>query len=152
MKALKIFLILLVIIFIGIQFVPRHMPENKEADQNDLLTGDTVPASIASILKTSCYDCHSNQTQFPWYAHVAPASWLLADDINEGRRDLNFSEWGTFTKRHKIGTLRKIRQQVSEGNMPLKNYLYIHRDAKLSSAQIDSLGQWTKDMTKQILH
>ncbi len=151
MKALKIFLILLAVIFIAIQFVPRHMPENKEADQNDLLTGDSVPPSVASILKTSCYDCHSNQTQFPWYSRVAPASWLLADDIREGREDLNLSEWGTFNKRHKIGTLRKIREEVSEDHMPLKQYLIIHRNARLNQSQKDEIDRWTRDQTKKIL-
>lgn len=151
MKFLKILLIILVIAFIILQFIPNRMPENTPAGKDDLITSGEIPANISSILRSSCYDCHSSQTSYPWYSKVAPASWLLAKDIREGRDDLNFSEWGSLSKRRQIGNLRKIREEVTKGDMPLKKYLLIHRDAKLSPEKKAALVSWTEDMTKKIL-
>jgi hypothetical protein len=151
MKFLKILVAILVVAFIALQFIPNKMPENVLAGKDDLISSGALPESISSILKTSCYDCHSNQTSFPWYSKVAPASWLLAKDIREGRDDLNFSEWGSYSKRHQIGNLSKIKEEVGSGDMPLKKYLLIHRHAKLSPVQKDALSKWTEDMTKNIL-
>jgi hypothetical protein len=150
-KFLKIFIILLIIAFIALQFVPVKMPGNTLAGKDDLISSGVLPENISSILRTSCYDCHSNQTFYPWYSKVAPASWLLAKDIREGRDNLNFSVWGSDSKRHQIGNLRKIREEVVSGDMPLGNYLIIHRRAKLSKEQKDALAKWTEDMTKNIL-
>jgi hypothetical protein len=151
MKFLKILLIILVIAFVALQFVPVKMPENKAAGKDDLISIGEIPESVSSILKTSCYDCHSSQTTYPWYSKVAPASWLLAKDVRDGRDDLNFSEWGTYNKRHQIGSLRKIKEEVTSGDMPLKNYLIIHRYAKLSPEQKSDLVKWTEDATQKIL-
>lgn len=151
MKFLKIFIIILAIAFVVVQFVPNKMPENKVAGQEDLIISGVLPENISTIIRTSCYDCHSNQTSYPWYSKVAPASWLLAKDIREGRDDLNFSEWGSYTKRRQIKNLRKIKEEVSSGAMPLKNYLIIHRHAKLNAEQKSDLVKWTEDVTKKVL-
>jgi hypothetical protein len=151
MKFLKILLIILVIAFIILQFIPNRMPENTVAGKDDLITSGEIPANISSILRSSCYDCHSSQTSYPWYSKVAPASWLLAKDVREGRDDLNFSEWGSYTKRHQIKNLRKIKEEVSSGAMPLKKYLIIHRHARLSAEQKSALIAWTEEATKNIL-
>jgi hypothetical protein len=151
MKFLKILIIIVVIAFIALQFIPVKMPENKTAGKDDLVTGGLIPENISSILRTSCYDCHSYQTSYPWYSKVAPASWLLANDIRDGRDDLNFSEWGSISKRHQIGSLNKIKEEVTSGEMPLKQYLLIHRHAKLSAEQKNALVKWTDEMTKKIL-
>jgi hypothetical protein len=151
MKLLKIILVILVVIFVVLQFVPNKMPENAAAGKDDLISSGVLPEDISSILRTSCYDCHSNQTSYPWYSKVAPASWLLAKDVREGRDELNFSGWGSYNKRRQIGNLRKIKEEVSSGDMPLKNYLLIHRNARLSPEQKAALVKWTEDMTKKIL-
>lgn len=151
MKVLKIFLILLVIAFIVLQFIPNKMPEYSDAGKDDLISSGILPENISSILRTSCYDCHSNQTSYPWYSKVAPASWLLAKDIREGREELNFSNWGSNSKRRQIRNLRKINEEVTSGAMPLKNYLIIHRNARLSAEQKSALVKWTEDETKKIL-
>jgi hypothetical protein len=150
-KFLKIFLIILVLALVVLQFVPNKMPANASAGKDDLLSSSVLPSTISSILRTSCYDCHSNQTTYPWYSKVAPASWLLAQDVREGRDELNFSEWGSYSKRKQIGKLRKIKEEVTSGDMPLKNYLIIHRHAKLSPEQKNALAKWTEDITKKIL-
>ncbi len=151
MKFLKILIIILVVAFIALQFFPNKMPENAEAGKDDLITSGVLPEDISSILRTSCYDCHSNQTSFPWYSKVAPASWLLAKDIRKGREELNFSDWGSYSKRDKIKNLSNIKEEVSSGEMPLKVYLTIHRKARLSPEQVSALNKWTDDLTNKIL-
>jgi hypothetical protein len=151
MKLLRIFLVILFIAFIALQFVPNNMPKNAEAGKDDLISSGILPSGISSILRTSCYDCHSSQTSYPWYSKVAPASWLLAKDIREGREDINFSEWGSYSKRHQIKNLQKIKEEVTSGDMPLKKYLLIHRHAKLSPEQKTALVKWTEDETNKIL-
>lgn len=151
MKLVWILLLVLILAFITLQFIPNNMPKNAEAGKDDLITSGTSPSTISSILKNSCYDCHSNQTSYPWYSKVAPASWLLAKDIREGREELNFSEWGSYSKRRQIRNLRKIKEEVTSDAMPLKKYLLIHRHAKLSQEQKTALINWTGDMTKKIL-
>ena len=151
LKLLKILIIILVVSLIVVQFVPNKMPENSAAGKDDLISSGVLPETVSSILRTSCYDCHSNQTSYPWYSKVAPASWLLASDVRDGRDDLNFSEWGSYSKRHQIGNLRKMKEEIASGEMPLKAYLLIHRHAKLSTEQKNALVKWTEDMTKKIL-
>jgi hypothetical protein len=151
MKFLKILIIILVVAFIALQFVPNKMPENAEAGKDDLISSGLLPEDISSILRTSCYDCHSNQTSFPWYSKVAPASWLLAKDIRKGREELNFSDWESYSKRDKIKNLSNIKEEVSSGEMPLKVYLIIHRKARLSPEKVSALNKWTDDLTNQIL-
>jgi hypothetical protein len=151
MKFLKILIIILVVALIVLQFIPNKMPENTVAGKDDLISNGTLPSTISSILKTSCYDCHSSQTSYPWYSKVAPASWLLAKDIREGREELNFSEWGSYNKRKQIGKLLKIKEEVASGGMPLKAYLIIHRNAKLTPEQVSALSKWTDDLTNKIL-
>jgi hypothetical protein len=151
MKILRISLIVLVVIIIALQFVPIKVPENSPVTENDLIAGGYASEGIQKILKTSCYDCHSNQVQFPWYSRVAPVSWLLANDIEEGRRNLNFSEWKKYSKRNMIGKLEDIQDEVTSGAMPLGKYTLIHRDAKLSKEQIVLLKTWTGDLTNKIL-
>jgi hypothetical protein len=151
MKIVWILLIVLILAFITLQFIPNHMPTNAEAGKDDLVTSGISPSAISSILRTSCYDCHSSQTSYPWYSKVAPASWLLAKDIREGREELNFSEWGSYSKRRQIRNLEKIKEEVTSGDMPLKNYLLIHRNAKLSQEQKTALVNWTEEMSNKIL-
>ncbi len=151
MKILKIILVVLLVAFIALQFIPNQMPVNKDAGTDDLIGSGAVPENIASILRTSCYDCHSNQTYYPWYSKVAPASWLLAKDIRNGREELNFSDWESYSKRNKIKNLSNIKEEVTSGEMPLKVYLVIHRKAKLSPEQVSALNKWTDDLTNKIL-
>ena len=108
-------------------------------------------APISTMLKASCYDCHSNETRWPWYSNVAPVSWLVADDVHTGRRHLNFSEWGKYPKSKQILKLGQIYEQVSKGDMPIVKYLYMHSDAKLSQANRDSITAWTEAMRDSVM-
>ena len=142
-KILKIVVVLLVIGFIGIQFVrpDRTNPLINVAETMENST--TVPPDVASILGRSCADCHSNDTHFPWYSQLAPVSWWLNNHINEGRRELNISQWNTYNDKKKGRKLNEICEQVRQGEMPLPSYLWIHRDAALSEADIKTLCDWT---------
>ena len=151
-RVFKIVALVIGISFVVIQFIPNNLPEVKQNNPNDLLLSGYVNEEVSIILKTSCYDCHSNQTKLPWYSHVAPVSWLVANDINEGREELNFSEWTTYPKRKLIKKLEEMGEEVDEGEMPLEIYTVIHGDAKLSSEQRKLLVEWTQQETKRILN
>ena len=147
----KIILIALLIIVVVIQFVPANLPENKTDNPGDIALASTASEEVMVILKTSCYDCHSNQANLPWYSKIAPVSWLLAHDMNEGRKELNFSEWGTYPKRRLLKKLEEIGEEVEEEEMPLPIYTVMHGDANLSADQRKLLVDWTKTEGKHLL-
>ena len=151
MKAFKIIIAILILIFIAVQFIPSGIPANKPEDFNSIVKDSLINGPVLDHLRKSCFDCHSDQTTLPWYSKVAPASWLLAAHIEEGRSHLNFSEWGTYSRREKIGILDGIRDEVTSGEMPLKSYLMIHRDARLDSAAVTAISKWVDDTSARIL-
>jgi len=101
-----------------------------------------APADVAAILRRSCYDCHSHQTRWPWYSYVAPMSWFVADHVEHGRGDLNFSEWPLFDLEERQELLEEVVEQVSAGEMPLTSYLWLHPGARLSDADKARLLVW----------
>lgn len=151
MKAIKIIIAALVLILIAVQFLPSGIPENKPEDDKSIANDSLIAGPVLEQLRKSCFDCHSNQVNLPWYSKVAPSSWLLAGHIKEGRSYLNFSEWASYSSREKIGLLDDIRDEVSTGKMPLKSYLLVHREARLDSAQISSILKWADDVSAMML-
>lgn len=147
MKKLRIILLAVIALFIVIQFIPSGIPENAPEDEKSISNSSLMTEPVMDQLRKSCFDCHSNQTQFPWYAKIAPSSWLLSSHIANGKAHLNFSEWENYSKREKIGLLGDIRNEVETGKMPLKSYLMIHKDARLNSENISSLSKWTEEAT-----
>jgi len=103
-----------------------------------------ITPEAEAVIERSCRDCHSNETVWPWYSQVAPVSWLLTSDVNEGRHNLNFSEWGTYSQRKVANRLKGICDQVQRGDMPLWFYLPLHPSAKLTDADKKTLCDWTK--------
>ena len=151
MKVVRFMLLAVALIFIVIQFLPDRLPENIPSDEKDIIHSGLVTGEVLPLLKNSCFDCHSNQTHYPWYSRMAPSSWFLADHIKEGREHLNFSEWENLSRREKIGILDEINEEITSGAMPLKSYLLIHRNAKLSPAEVSRMTQWTEDATEKML-
>jgi len=151
MKKVRIILLALIVLFIVIQLIPSGIPENIPEDEKSISKSNQVPGPVLDQLRKSCFDCHSNQVNLPWYAKVAPSSWLLSAHIREGKSHLNFSAWGDYTRREKIGLLEEIRDEVVSGNMPVKSYLLIHRDAKLNSEKISVLSEWIRETTARIM-
>lgn len=151
MKIFKVILVAVIVLLVIIQFLPSGIPSNKPEDEKNIAKSSLVTAPVLDRLKKSCFDCHSDQVNLPWYAKVAPSSWLLSNHINEGKENLNFSVWEDYSKREKIGLLQKIKDEVESGKMPLKSYLLIHRDAKLVSEEIISLSKWTEESMNKIM-
>ena len=151
-KILKIVAVVFVAAFVIAQFFrpDQTLPPTVQADTLEATT--QVPANVAQVLKRSCNDCHSNQTVYPWYASITPFSYLLQNHIDEGRSKLNFSVWNTYDAKRKARKLDQICDQVIGGEMPLNQYLWIHRDAKLSDEDKRLLCDWEqaeRDKIKQ---
>ncbi len=140
MKWLKRIAFVLSAIFVGIQFVrpPRVNPASDPA------LALHAPQNVQAIFDRSCRDCHSNDTQWPWYANVAPVSWWLSNHVRDGRKELSIEQWGSYSTRKKSRKLEEICEQVEEGEMPLPSYTWIHRAAKLSAEDKRVLCEWTK--------
>ena len=150
MKAVKVIIITLIVIFIAVQFMPSGIPLNVPDDNRSIANDSLVAGSVLKQLRNSCFDCHSNQVNFPWYSKMAPSSWFLAGHINEGRSHLNFSEWEDYSNREKVRILEEIKDEVASGGMPLKSYLLIHRDAKTDSAEVAVILKWADDATAKM--
>lgn len=151
MKYAKILIILLILGIIAIQFIPSGIPENKPENDRNIDNSGLLSDPVSGLLRSSCFDCHSDQTDFPWYSRVAPVSWLLADHINEAKSQLNFSEWEGYTKREKIGKLEDIKDEVASGGMPLRSYLLMHPEAKMNPEEVRSLVTWAEEASSEIL-
>ncbi|NOX84784.1 MAG: heme-binding domain-containing protein [Chlorobi bacterium] len=147
---MKIIFWILIAIFLIIQFIPSGRPEVKKDNPKDLLANNIVPDEIANMLKTSCYDCHSNETVYPWYAYVAPVSWLVSRDIRKGHEKLNFSEWENLNKIKKAEHLDSMSDELESEEMPLPIYLLMHSNAKLTPEQRQTLIDWTGDFADSL--
>ena len=142
MKILKGVLAVVVLGLVVIQFIrpTRHaLPDDPSKDFVHQLR---PPQQVETILRASCYDCHSFETRYPWYAEVQPVGWWMDGHIQTARRELNFSEFGSYRLRRRFIKLQQMGEQVDQGDMPLPSYLIIHTDAKLSQEQKDLLIQW----------
>ncbi len=109
-----------------------------------ILSGARVDGRVLALLERSCRDCHSETTSYPWYSHVAPVSWLIRSDVTRGRRHLNLSRWSEYPLIRRERCLSEIANQVKDRDMPLRQYTWIHRDARLSDADVDAIFQWTQ--------
>ena len=135
---LRIAVIVIIVILIGIQFVPV-------SKTNPPVTGEIkAPADVMEILRTSCYDCHSNEVKWPWYSNIAPGSWLVVYDVNEAREHINFSEWDSYSAEDRADDIEEIWEEVEEGEMPLWYYLPLHPEAKLSDSQKEIIRKWVE--------
>jgi hypothetical protein len=142
-KILKYSAIAAIIIVVGVQFF--HPAKNNSNDQSKhLSTLYPVPDSIEAILMVACYDCHSNNTRYPWYAEIQPVGWWLNNHIQDGKHDLNFSEFGTYRIRKQYRRLQQMRELIEKNEMPLSTYTIIHKDAVLTQSQKDLLFAWVK--------
>jgi hypothetical protein len=143
-KILKIVIIVLVLVFVVIQFFRPEKNNGPVDPAVEISAAVPVPAGIGAILRESCYDCHSNTTRYPWYAEVMPAGWYLADHVAEGRSHLNFSEFGAGNPRRQYHRLEEISEQINLGEMPLPSYLILHRDAVLTEEKKQAILGWVE--------
>ncbi|HCE55555.1 MAG TPA: cytochrome C, partial [Lutibacter sp.] len=124
------------------EFFIKIEKNDSKNEMNAISTVKEIPVEVNKIIQTSCLDCHSNSTKYPWYSKIAPASWFLAQHIKEGKEHLNFSEWTTYNKDQKEHIIKDLKEVLNEREMPLKSYLLIHKDAKLTENQYQILYDW----------
>jgi len=140
----------IILILIVIQFFRIDKTNPKIDISKDFININQPSTEVAADIKSACYDCHSNETVYPWYTNIAPVSWWIKDHINEGRDELNFSEWGNFTFKRKNHKLKKIVEEVNDGDMPLETYTWIHSKSRLSKEQRQNLVDWVKQLKQTI--
>ncbi len=132
--------------FVGIQFFPTSRNQSDTIPKTDFMLVNDVPKQVENIIKTSCYDCHSNNTDYPWYNKVQPVAWFLEDHVTHGKEELNFNEWADYSNRRKNSKLKSIISQIENGEMPLWSYTLIHREAKLSEDKRKTVLDWVSKL------
>lgn len=143
--------VLIIIQFFGID------KENPPVDASkEFMALTAPPADVADLIKASCYDCHSHETKYPWYTNVAPLSWWIGHHIEEGRAELNFSQWGDYPAEKAAHKAEESAEEIEEKHMPLKSYLITHGEARLTKEQRERLSTWffaladTRDVTEKV--
>jgi hypothetical protein len=131
----KIIALVLLICFVGIQFVPTELNQSEVVPKTDFMLVHNGPKKIQDKLQVSCYDCHSSNTAYPWYNKIQPVAWFLEDHVKNGKAELNFSEWGSLSSRRKASKLRSIKKQIESNKMPLESYTLIHRNALFTETE-----------------
>jgi len=135
----------LVVAGVAIQFYRPTRTNPPVNPSRRLEAAAQIPATTAAILQRSCYDCHSNETRWPWYSAVVPMAWGVANHVTEGRAHMNFSEWGAYPPRKRVAMLEKMCDEVREGRMPLPSYLLLHAEARLAEADWKAVCDWSTD-------
>lgn len=149
-RIIKVLVIVVFAALVIIQFFRIDKNNPPIAEEDTLERSVAVPDEVEGILKASCNDCHSNRTVYPWYSNVAPVSWLLKNDIDEGRQKLNFSIFNTYDPKKKARRLEQICELVESKEMPLPSYLWMHRDAVLTPEQSRALCDWSRIESEKI--
>ena len=150
-KTLKWTGICLVVLLVASQAI-RPAKTNPPVDETKTLRANTIMSSeVAAIFERACSDCHSFNTTWPWYSQVAPVSWLLVSDVDNARKSMSLSDWGSYDSKKKASKLQEICEQVDKGDMPLPSYLFLHTAAKLSDADKKTLCDWTRQEGERVL-
>ncbi len=144
----KILIIGLVIFLLMQCYQPARNKDNGEILPSHITRLYHVPDSVQVILAATCYDCHSNNTKYPWYSYIQPARFIMERHIRNGKKDLNFSEFGNYSKRRQESKLESIIKQVRSGDMPLTSYTRLHKNSKLTSKQKETVINWIDSILK----
>jgi len=148
MSRIKKILLATLLILIIIQFIQPAYNKSKQLLATDITKIYNIPDSVQNVLKTACYDCHSNNTNYPWYAYIQPIGWILNNHIKHGKKELNFSDFGACSVRRQQSKLKSIVSQINDGEMPLSSYSLMHKNARLAKevkALIINWAQQSKD-------
>ena len=149
-KIVKNVLLILLGVLLLIQFFRIDKTNPPVNPGQDFLQMAGPPAELGTLIKEACYDCHSNETKYPWYTNVQPVAWWVKDHIDEGREHLNFSEWGTYNARKRAHKMEEAVEETKEGEMPLNSYTWAHASARLSDEQRRQLASWFQEqMTRE---
>lgn len=140
----------LLILFIAAQFIQPSLNQGNSSGPHDITKAASVPGNVMQVLKRSCYDCHSDHSNYPWYDRISPISWWVADHINDGKRELNFTQFNQYTTKKQLHKMEEIRETVEKGEMPLESYLVMHGDAKLKANDKNLLVDWSRKAETEI--
>lgn len=132
----------LLIIVLLMQIMQPAKNESELLSPNDISKVYALPAGVHETFVAKCYDCHSNNTQYPWYVHIQPIGWWMASHIEEGKDELDFSEFGAYDSKRANHKLEEISEELAEGHMPIESYLWLHSKAKVSDEELKAINGW----------
>lgn len=150
MKRYKAILIVLLVVLIVIQFFRPTKNLSNTQSSNDIAVVYNEPDNVHTILNKACNDCHSNNTRYPWYNNIQPVAWWLNNHIQEGKGELNFNEFGTYSLRKQYHKLEEMADQVKKGEMPMGSYTLIHTDARLTDKEKATLTDWVNSIRNEM--
>ena len=148
MSRVKKILLVILVVIIAIQFIQPARNKSGQVLPTDISKVYNIPVQVQSLLKNACYNCHSNNTEYPWYATIQPVGWMLARHIKNGKAELNFNDFGSYSKRRQESKLKAIADQVRDDAMPLSSYRLMHKEARLTNYEKKVIINWansTKD-------
>jgi hypothetical protein len=138
------------ILFLAIQFFRPARNKSNQVPDTDISKIVTTSDSVLSVLKNACYDCHSNNTNYPWYSNIQPIGWLMAYHIKKAKNELNFSEFGTYSQRRQLSKMAGIANSIKDDIMPLKSYKLMHRSVQPSKDENALLINWAQNSKNSI--
>ena len=137
---------MLLVGLVGIQFFPTSLNQSETIPTSDFMVVNNVKKEVERIITTSCYDCHSNNTEYPWYNKVQPVAWFLEDHVAHGKEELNFNEWDSYSSRRKNSKLKSIISQIEDDEMPLWSYTLVHKEARMSENEKKIVLDWVSKL------
>ena len=144
MKILKKILVFLLVVIVVAQFFGPEKNDGDLATVEAFISETNPPEDVKRILETTCYDCHSDKTTYPWYSSITPVNYWLDEHVNDGKKHLNFSKWSTYSLKKKEHKMDELYEEVEKGEMPLDSYTWTHDEANLSAEQIAAVVAWGK--------
>jgi len=147
---LKKFVGVLILLFVALQFYRPARNLSASIGPNDISVKHPLPPAVKTVLANACYDCHSNNTRYPWYAEMQPAAWWLGRHVRDGKEHLNFSEFGSYTAKRQGKKLEAVFDEVDQHTMPLKSYTWMHPAARLTPAEVKLLTDWAQSLADEI--
>ncbi len=151
MKKWKLVLLILGGIFLILQFFRGEYNNGELKGENDIYHVVEIPEDVDAILTKACFDCHSNHTEYPWYAQIQPIGWWINDHVEDGNEELNFSEFASMKTKGQLHKLHECIEMLEDNEMPLDSYTWIHSDAKLTPEEKEKVIAWAKKSQDEIL-
>lgn len=144
---IKKLLVALLALFIIIQFFrPERNVSEAAITDNDISNAVAISGGVHEVIRKKCYDCHSNNTNYPWYVNIQPVGWWMAGHVNEGKEELNFSEFKTYDKEKADHKLEEIYEEIAEGHMPITSYTFTHREARVTPEELEKISGWLRSL------
>jgi len=145
-KILRYTALFLLGVLVIMQFIRPEKNKQEGEAVNHISKAYLIPEDVSTVLKKACYDCHSNNTRYPWYANIQPVAWWLADHIKDAKEELNFSEFAAYNQRRQYRKMEEVIDEVKEGGMPLNSYTWIHKDARLTEEEKNKVMAWAESI------